>query len=77
LGEFTKLGIFGFYVREQQTETSDIDILVEYEKAPTLCKLVELRDYLSELFAMKIDGVTRNSLKERIRDRVLAEQRIS
>lgn len=69
----TRLGIFGSYARGEQTDESDIDVLVDYEKAPTLWRLIELRDYLSELFAIKVDVVTRNGLKARIRERVLAE----
>ena len=69
----TEIGIFGSYTRGDQTETSDIDILVDYEIAPTLSMLVELRDYLSQLFGIKVDIVTKNGLKPRIRDRVLAE----
>ena len=69
----TRLGIFGSYARGEQTVESDIDVLVDYEKAPTLWRLIELRDYLSELFAIKVDVVTRNGLKARIRERVLAE----
>ena len=69
----TKLGIFGSYARGEQTETSDVDILVDYEKAPTLSKLVDLRAYLSELTDMKVDVVTKNGLKPRIRERVLAD----
>ena len=69
----TKIGIFGSYTRGDETETSDIDILVDYETAPTLIMLVDLRDYLSQLFGIKVDIVTKNGLKPRIRDRVLAE----
>lgn len=69
----TRLGIFGSYARGEQTEESDIDVLVDYEKAPTLWRLIELRDYLSELFAIKVDVVTKNGLKARIRETVLAE----
>ena len=69
----TEIGIFGSYARGDETETSDIDILVDYETAPTLIMLVELRDYLSQLFGIKVDIVTKNGLKPRIRDRVLAE----
>lgn len=71
--QLTRLGIFGSYARGEQTVESDIDVLVDYEKAPTLWRLIELRDYLSELFAIKVDVVTRNGLKARIRERVLAE----
>lgn len=71
--QLTALGIFGSYARGEQTEASDVDILVDYEIAPTFVDLVELRDYLSEIFDLKVDVVTKNGLKDRIRDRVLAE----
>jgi predicted nucleotidyltransferase len=71
--QITRLGIFGSYARGEQTDDSDIDVLVEYEKAPSLWRLIELRDYLSELFAVKVDVVTKNGLKARIRESVLAE----
>lgn len=35
--------------------------------------LIELRDYLSELLMIKVDIVTPNELKARLRDRVLSE----
>lgn len=69
----TEIGIFGSYARGDDTETSDLDILVDYETAPTLIMLVELRDYLSKIFGIKVDVVTKNGLKPRIRERVLAE----
>ena len=71
--QITELGVFGSYARDEQTEMSDVDILVDYEVAPTFVMLVELRDYLSEVFVLKVDIVTKNGLKFRIRDRVLAE----
>jgi predicted nucleotidyltransferase len=71
--QISGLGLFGSYARGSQTELSDVDVLVDYEKAPSLFKLLELRDYLSELLEMKVDIVTRNGLKPRIRERVLAE----
>jgi uncharacterized protein len=71
--QITEIGIFGSYARGEETEASDIDILVGYETAPTFVMLVELRDYLSQLFGLKVDIVTKNGLKPRIRDRVLAE----
>jgi uncharacterized protein len=69
----TQLGIFGSYARGEQTQTSDIDILIDYDQAPTLFKLVELRDYLAEVMGMKVDVVTKKGLKPRIQERVLAE----
>ena len=72
--QITELGIFGSYVRGEQTEISDIDILIDYEIAPSFVTLVELRDRLSEIFDLKVDIVTKNGLKTLIRDRVLAEE---
>lgn len=69
----TELGIFGSYVRGEQTEKSDVDVLIDYEKAPTLSKLVELRSYLNELMGMKVDVVAKKGLKLRIRERVSSE----
>lgn len=69
----TELGIFGSYVRGEQNESSDVDVLIDYEKAPTLFKLVELRNYLNKLMGMKVDVVTKKGLKPRIRERVLSE----
>jgi hypothetical protein len=71
--QIAQLGIFGSYARGEQTEKSDIDVLIDYEQAPTLFKLVELRDYLSNAMGMKVDVVTKNGLKPRIRERVLSE----
>jgi predicted nucleotidyltransferase len=71
--QITEIGIFGSYARGEETELSDVDILVDYETAPTFIMLVELRDYLSQLFGLKVDVVTKNGLKPRIRERVLAE----
>lgn len=69
----TELGIFGSYARQEQTEASDVDVLIDYDRAPTLFKLVELREDLSKVLGMKVDVVTKNGLKPRIRERVLSE----
>ena len=56
--QITEIGIFGSYARGEETEASDVDILVDYETAPTFIMLVELRDYLSQLFGLKVDVVS-------------------
>ncbi|HEY9751074.1 MAG TPA: nucleotidyltransferase domain-containing protein, partial [Allocoleopsis sp.] len=43
----SELGIFGSYVRQEQTETSDVDLLVEFSEIPSLLKFVNLENYLS------------------------------
>jgi predicted nucleotidyltransferase len=71
--QVTQLGIFGSYARGEQTPESDVDVLIDYERAPTLFKLVELQDFLSSLTGLRVDVVTKNGLKPRIRERVLSE----
>lgn len=56
-----------------EREESDVDILIDYTKAPSLLQLIELEEYLSDQIGDKVEVVTRNGLKERIRARVLAE----
>lgn len=71
--QVTRLGIFGSYARGEQTAESDLDILIDYEQAPTLFQLVELRNYLSRQVGLKVDLVTKNGLKPRIQAKVLSE----
>ena len=56
------IGIFGSYARGEQKETSDIDILIDYYEPISLLKLIELENYLSELFGIKVDLITKNSI---------------
>ncbi|HEY9624770.1 MAG TPA: nucleotidyltransferase family protein [Crinalium sp.] len=43
-----ELGIFGFYVRQEQIATSDVDVLVEFSEIPSLLKFINLENYLSD-----------------------------
>ncbi len=68
-----EIGLFGSYVRGEQKETSDIDILVEFEETPTLLEFVELENYLTELLGVKVDLVMKRALKPTIREYILKE----
>lgn len=67
------LGVFGSYVRGEQTGESDLDILVEFDETPGLLKYIELEYYLSDLLGVKVDLVTRTGLKPNVGKRVLNE----
>lgn len=68
-----EIGIFGSYVKEEQKETSDVDILVEFEKPLGLLEFVALKNYLSDLLGVNVDLVMRKALKPAIGQRVLSE----
>lgn len=67
------LGIFGSYVRGEQTSESDLDVLVEFDEMPGLLKYIELEYYLSDILGIKVDLVTRSGLKPNVGKRVLNE----
>jgi uncharacterized protein len=68
-----ELGVFGSYVRQEQTETSDVDVLVEFSETPSLLKFINLENYLSDNLGVKVDLVHKGGLKPRLGERILAE----
>lgn len=68
-----EIGIFGSYVRGEAKRTSDVDILVEFEKTPSLLKFIELENYLSDTLGVKVDLVEKKGLKPRIGKYILQE----
>lgn len=67
------LGVFGSYVRGKQKKRSDLDLLVEFDEAPSLFEYVNLENYLSDLVGIKVDLVMKKTLKPYIGQRILAE----
>ncbi len=65
-----KIGLFGSFVDEHFTEESDIDILIELEK-PIGWKFFGMELFLEKIFNRKIDLVTKNALKEQLKDKIL------
>lgn len=67
------LGVFGSYVRGEQTSESDLDVLVEFDETPGLLKYIELEYYLSDLLGVKVDLITRTGLKPNVGKHILNE----
>jgi predicted nucleotidyltransferase len=65
-----EIGLFGSFSEGDFSEDSDIDILVELEK-PIGWDFFSLEIYLEQIFKRKIDLVTKNSLKEQIKENIL------
>ncbi len=68
-----EIGIFGSYVRGEQREESDLDVLVEFSSPIGLFRFIELEDYLGRELGVKVDLVMRDALKRRIRERIIGE----
>jgi len=70
-----EIGVFGSYVKGKQQETSDIDILVEFEEGArlSLLDIAGLEIELSDLLGVKVDLVERRNLKPHIGQHILKE----
>ncbi|APH38571.1 nucleotidyltransferase family protein [Methanohalophilus halophilus] len=69
------IGLFGSYIRGEQTPESDLDILVEFSKTPTLLQFIDLENHLSDNLGIKVDLVMKDSLKPNIGKHILSEVR--
>lgn len=67
------LALFGSTARQEATETSDLDFLVEFNTEATLSLYMDLKFFLEETFDKSVDLVTKKSLKTIIQDQVFAE----
>jgi len=67
------MSIFGSVVRNEASEESDIDILVEFEAPIGFFKFLELEEHLEKLLGMKVDLVSKKALKPRIGKRIIEE----
>ena len=67
------LRLFGSVARGEATESSDIDLLVEFSDTPTLFTFLRLRGYLQELLGAKVDLVTESGLREHVRPEITRE----
>jgi len=67
------ISVFGSYLKGQQSEESDIDILVEFDGTIDLFDFVELENFLSDVLDSRVDLIMKDTLKPRIRNRILKE----
>ena len=67
-----ELALFGSYARNEATDASDLDFLVEFE-AKSFDRYMDLKEFLEGLFGRRVDLVLKSALKPRLRDRILRE----
>jgi predicted nucleotidyltransferase len=67
-----KIGLFGSYLRNEATENSDIDLLVDIQKdKKTFKNFLALNYFLEDLFEHKVELVTTQSLSPHIGPHIL------
>jgi predicted nucleotidyltransferase len=67
------LAVFGSLARGEATSTSDIDMLVEFERPVGLFEFIRLKLYLEKLTGKSVDLVTPDALRPAMRDEILSE----
>jgi predicted nucleotidyltransferase len=68
-----KIGLFGSYARQEQSEKSDLDLLINFETTPDFLQLVELEEYLSDLLDIKVEILTSGGIKDRVRPNIMKD----
>lgn len=68
-----RLSLFGSFARDEGSEDSDVDLLVEFNRPVGLFEFVRLRRRLAEIVSRPVELVTPAALKPQLRDRIVAE----
>ena len=71
--DLSEIGLFGSFVRGEQTKSSDLDVLVEFKKTPDFFKFLELEGYLEDYLNLKVDLVRKKAIRSELRNNILNE----
>lgn len=67
-----RIGIFGSFARGEESESSDLDFIVELERE-TFDDYMDLKFFLEDLFGRKVDLVLPDSIKPRLKPIIMKE----
>lgn len=71
-----KAEIFGSFARGEEKKTSDIDIIIEFNRGRSLLDMSGLKIELETLLNRNVDLVTYNSIDPLIKDSILADREV-
>ncbi len=69
----SSLSLFGSFARGDQGEDSDVDLVVEFSRPPTLFTLADVRLFLVDSLGREVDLGTSASLRPAVRERAQKE----
>jgi hypothetical protein len=67
------LNLFGSVARDEARPDSDVDFLVEFNRAVGLFEFIEVRLYLQDILGCSVDMGTEDALREHLREPVLKD----
>lgn len=65
--------LFGSVAKNEADGSSDVDILVSFDRGSTLIDLIAFNDELENILGRKVQVITEGGINPYIRDRILAE----
>lgn len=69
-----RFGLFGSFVKSEQSDNSDVDLIVEFKPgAKSFDNFMRLSFLLEDILGRKVDLLTRESLSPHIGPKILAE----
>lgn len=72
--DVSRASLFGSVVKDEATEESDIDLLVEFKGEKSLLDLAGLKIELEELLGRRVDVLTYNSLHPLLKEKILSNE---
>ena len=70
------IGVFGSYSRDEQSESSDLDLLVDFKNGINLLDLIGLEQQLTELLGVKVDLITEASLHPSLKPYIYSDLKL-
>ncbi len=71
-----RIGLFGSVARNEETETSDIDILYNFNSPVTLFNLAEMQAKLQQILKKEIDLVSENAIHPKLKDYIFNDLKV-
>jgi len=67
------ISVFDSYAKNNQTDESDLDLLVEFTKPISLLNLIALENYLSDLLELKVDLLPKDNIRKELEETIINE----
>ena len=71
--DITEISLYGSFARDEATEQSDVDVVVEFGESPDWIRYFDAQSYLVQVTGRSVDMARRQDLRTEIRHHVLNE----
>ena len=65
--------IFGSYARGEQSQKSDLDLMILFSQPYSLWEFLDVKEFLSKKLRLKVDLVPKDSIKPLLKEQITQE----